>query len=481
MKRLTFPLKQAVPLAGLLLSACVNLAPQYERPAAPVPATWQASGVSGDTHVGGVAIPDTDWQEILVDQRLRQVVDLALSENRDLRVAIANVEKARATYRVERAAQFPTLNAAASQSREHTPRTASTSGVASTSSTYKAQLGISSFELDLFGRLANLSEAALQSYLQLAETQRSVRLTLVAEVVTAWLTQAADQQLLQLARDTLASRERSLAVIERAHALGGESGPSLSSARSSRESARASVSSYGSLVEQDRNALELLVGARLPEALLPPSDLLGGTQNAALLIDIPADLPSEVLLRRPDVLAAEHTLLADNANIGVARAAFFPTITLTAAGGSSSRSLDNLFTAGSGAWSLAPAITLPIFDAGANRATLDAAKAQQSADVASYESTIQTAFKEVADALAVRKYLVEQIDAQRGLVAANAQTLDFATALHQRGGGTYLEVLDAQRSLFSAQQTLIGLQSSEQSNRITLFKVLGGGTGSERD
>lgn len=469
------PLAALVLLASLGLTACVNLAPNYERPASPVAATWQSSAAPGTAKLSAAQAPEGDWQDVLVDGRLREVIRLALAGNRDLRVAAANVEKARATYRVTRAAEFPTLNATASESRDHTSRMAASSGVASTSSSWKAQLGISAFEIDLFDRLGNLSEAGLQSYFQLAETQRSVRLSLVAETATAWLTLAADQQQLQLAQDTLASRERSLAVMEQAQALGGLAGTDVASARSSRESARASVASYRSTVAQDRNALELLLGQSLPENLQPPLNLLGSEQAPALLMEIPADLGSELLLSRPDVLAAEHTLLADNANIGAARAAFFPKITLTAAGGSSSRSLDNLFAAGSGAWSFAPSISLPIFDAGANRATLEARKAQQTADVATYEKTIQTAFKEVANALAVRRNLDEQIAAQRGVVAASTQSLAFATASYKEGRGTYLAVLDAQRTLFAGQQALITLQLTDQSNRVTLFKTLGGG------
>ncbi|GAB4059502.1 efflux transporter outer membrane subunit [Uliginosibacterium sediminicola] len=470
------PLKHTAILACLLLSACVNLAPTYERPQAPVAASWQTTSQAGDAKLAAKEAPARDWEEILVDPRLREVIRLSLAENRDLRVAIANVDKARAAYRVTHAAELPTLNASASESREHTSNRASSSGVGSTSSSWKAQLGVSSFEIDLFDRLANLSEAGLQSYFQLAETQRSVRLSLVAQTAIAWLTLAADQQQLQLARNTLESRERTLSVTDQARALGGLAAADVATARGSRDSARASVASYSSVVEQDRNALELLVGKKLPDALLPPLDLLGSEKPAALLVDIPSDLDSSILLNRPDVLAAEHTLIADNANIGAARAAFFPKITLTASGGSTSRSLDDLFASGSGAWSFAPSITLPIFDGGANRATLDSRKAQQTADIATYEKTIQTAFSEVANALAVRKNLSEQIDAVRGVVAAGTQSLAFATASYKEGRGTYLAVLDAQRTLYTAQQSLITLQLSEQNNRITLFKALGGGT-----
>jgi outer membrane protein, multidrug efflux system len=460
---------------ALSLSACVNLAPPYERPPAPVPAAVPASAVTGTAPLEGDKAADIDWRSVIVDERLQRVIALALAQNRDLRVALANVEKARATYRVERADLYPSLSASAAGSREHTPATASSAAQASTNDSFKAQLGVS-FEVDLFGRVRNLSEAALQTYLGLEQTHRATRLTLVAEVATAWLTLAADRQQWLLAQQTQASRERTLAMMEQAHTLGGESGPNIASARASREAARASVASYASRVGQDRNALELLVGARLADEWLPPDGLIAEGILSAQLISVPADLPSAVLLRRPDVRAAEHTLLADNANIGAARAAFFPSISLTAAGGSSSRALDDLFTAGSGMWSFAPSVSLPIFDAGANRATLDARKAQQRADVASYEKAIQTAFKEVADALTVRSHLAEQLDAQRAYVTAAEQSLNFASALYRQGAGSYLDVLVAQRTLFTAQQDLISLRLSEQANRITLFKVLGGGS-----
>lgn len=458
----------------LTLSACMNLAPEYVRPDAPVPAGWQAK-VQGNAPADAAAAPETAWQSVIVDAKLRQVIALALDNNRDLRVALANLEKAQATYRIQRSNLFPAINATGSMTRERTPATAATSGQESISSMYKAQLGFSSYELDLFGRVRNLNEAALQSYLALGETQRSVRLSLVASVATAWLTLNADQQQLALANATLATREHSLDLLQQAHALGAESGPGLSAARASREAARASVASYASVVEKDRHALDLLVGATVPEAMLPAAAAAGEGTDAALLLSVPEGLSSSLLLRRPDVLSAEHKLIADSADIGAARAAFFPRIALTAAGGSSSRSLGDLFSAGSGAWSFAPSISLPIFNAGANQASLDSAKAQQRADLATYEKAIQTAFSEVADALSVRTHVGEQIDAQREQVKALQQNLGYAEELRRAGSGSALDVMDAQRSLFTAQQTLITLQLAEQSNRVTLFKALGGG------
>lgn len=481
MKSFKFTLRPLALASFLMLGACMNLAPRYEQPALPVPASVAATASAGGAGLDASHAADIGWDMLIADERLKEVIRLALDNNRDLRVAVANVEKARATWRVERADEFPALKATGSETREHTSRTASSSGVASTSSTWKAQLGVSAYELDFFGRVANLSEAALQSYLQTEETQRSTRLTLVSSVASSWLTLAADRQQLKLAQDTLASRERTLDTVQRAHAIGGSSGPTLAAAQASREAARASVASYSSTVEQDRNALELLLGAPLPERLMPPQGLIGDDSRAAQLLDVPADLSSELLLQRPDVLAAEHTLRADNANIGAARAAFFPAITLTAAGGSTSRSLSDLFASGSGAWSFAPSISLPIFDGGSNRATLDAKKAQQSADIATYEKTIQTAFSEVADALAVRRHISEQLDAQRAQVEALQKSLGYAQALQAQGSGSALDVLDAQRTLFTAQQTLTTLRLAEQTNRITLYKVLGGGSRKKDD
>ncbi|KAF1311873.1 transporter, partial [Pseudomonas sp. SG-MS2] len=303
------------------------------------------------------------------------------------------------------------------------------------------------------------------------QTRRSTQLSLVAEVASAWMTLAADQQLLTLANDTYASQQKTYALVQQSHGLGGESGVSLAQARSTVESARADAANYASQVEQDRNALELLVGQRLGDAQLPGITPL----DAALLVSVPAGLPSTLLQRRPDVLAAEHTLKAANADIGAARAAFFPSVTLTATGGSASSELSGLFKSGSAAWSFAPSINLPIFNAGSNRASLDAAKVSREIEVATYEKTLQTAFSEVADALAVRAHVNERLDAQRNLSEATHTSYDLAMALYKQGANSFLDVLDAQRSLYSAQQGLISLQLAEQVNRVTLYKTLGGG------
>ncbi|WLG82490.1 efflux transporter outer membrane subunit [Pseudomonas cucumis] len=451
-------------LAALaLLSGCINLAPQYQRPEAPVAEQWlpTSSTPTGD------AAADIHWKQFFTDSRLARLQTLALANNRDLRLASLNIEKAQAQYRIQRAAAFPTIDAGVSGTHSRT----SSSSAASTSHEYSAQLGLSSYELDVFGRVQNLQDEALEDYLALAETRRSTQISLVAEVATAWLTLAADNERLQLAEETLRSQQATYELTQRSHALGGSSGLALVQAQTTVESARGDAAVYASQILQDRNALRLLVGSDIPDELLPGASL----QSAAVLVQVPDELPSSLLQRRPDVLAAEHTLKSANIDIGAARAAFFPSISLTANAGSASSALSGLFKAGSGAWTFAPSVSLPIFDAGSNRATLDAAKVEREIQVQTYQQTLQTAFKEVADALAVRSTLDQRLAAQQALTDASRKSFELADALYRGGSQSYLEALDAQRSLYSAQQDLITLRLAEQSNRVSLYKVMGGG------
>ncbi|MGY4817614.1 efflux transporter outer membrane subunit [Pseudomonas chlororaphis subsp. piscium] len=450
-----------------LLGGCINLAPEYQRPEAPVAEQWLPGSQPGK----GEAAADIHWQQFFTDSRLARLQTLALANNRDLRLASLNIEKAQAQYRIQRAALFPAIDAGVSGTHARTPASSSSSGVATTSHDYSAQLGLSSYELDVFGRLRNLKDEALEAYLALAETRRSTQISLVAEVATAWLTLAADNELLRLAQETLRSQQATYELTQRSHALGGSSGLALAQAQTTVESARGDVAVYASQILQDRNALRLLVGSEIPDELLPGASL----QSAALLVRVPDELPSSLLQRRPDVLAAEHTLKSANIDIGAARAAFFPSISLTANAGSASSALSGLFKAGSGAWTFAPSISLPLFDAGSNRATLDAAKVEREIQVQTYQQTVQSAFKEVADALAERSTLDERLDAQQALTDASRKSFELADALYRGGSQSYLEALDAQRSLYSAQQDLISLRLAEQSNRVTLYKVLGGG------
>ncbi|WHS58276.1 efflux transporter outer membrane subunit [Pseudomonas sp. G2-4] len=455
-------------LAALaLLGGCINLAPQYERPEAPVSEQWLPPA---STPKGEVAV-DIEWQHFFTDSRLARLQSLALNNNRDLRLAALNVEKAQAQYRIQRAESLPSIDASVSGTHSRTPGSLSNSGSAATTHDYSAQLGLSSYEVDLFGRVQNLQDEALEDYLALTETRRSTQISLVAEVATAWLTLAADNQRLHLAQETLRSQQATYELTQRSHALGGSSGLSVAQAQTTVESARADAAAYESQILQDRNALRLLVGSDIPEELLPGANL----ESAAALVQVPAELPSSLLQRRPDVLAAEHTLKSANIDIGAARAAFFPSISLTASAGSSSSALSGLFKSGSGAWSFAPSVSLPIFDGGSNRATLDAAKTEREIQVQTYQQTLQSAFREVADALAVRSTLDRRIEAQQALTDASRKSFELSDALYRGGSQSYLEALDAQRSLYSAQQDLISLRLTEQSNRVTLYKVMGGG------
>ncbi|WVV47230.1 efflux transporter outer membrane subunit [Pseudomonas sp. NA13] len=457
------------PLLAILtlLGGCMNLAPQYERPEAPVSEQWLpvASTPKGEVSA------DIEWQNFFTDSRLARLQSLALSNNRDLRLAVLNVEKAQAQYRIQRAESLPSIDASVSGTHSRTPGSLSNTGSAATTHDYSAQLGLSSYEVDLFGRVQNLQDEALEDYLALTETRRSTQISLVAEVATAWLTLAADNERLHLAQETLRSQQATYELTQRSHALGGSSGLSVAQAQTTVESARVDAAAYESQILQDRNALRLLVGSDIPEELLPGAYL----ESAAALVQVPADLPSSLLQRRPDVLAAEHTLKSANIDIGAARAAFFPSISLTANAGSSSSALSGLFKSGSGAWTFAPSISLPIFDAGSNRATLDSAKTEREIQVQTYQQTLQSAFKEVADALAERSTLDRRIEAQQALTDASRKSFELSDALYRGGSQSYLEALDAQRSLYSAQQDLITLRLTEQSNRVTLYKVMGGG------
>ncbi|WP_454904199.1 efflux transporter outer membrane subunit [Variovorax gossypii] len=472
-------MKRALPLRSLALSAmasavlagCVNLAPEYKAPASPVPQALPSSGVEAPTPI------DVGWRSFFVEPRLRGTIELALANNRDLRVAALNIERARAQYGIARAGLFPTVEAGAGGSRSRTPGSLSTSGEARISSQYGADLGLTSYEIDLFGRVRNLGESALQSYFQTEETRRSTQISLIASVATAWLQLAADEQRLLLARNTLESQRKSFDLVQRSHRLGAQSGLALAQAQSTVDAARADAAAFDSQVEQDRNALALLVGAMPPAELLPaaPASDTAAPATAAQLLVPPPDLPSSVLHRRPDVRAAEHALRASNADIGAARAAFFPRIALTASAGTASSTLSGLFTGGSKAWSFAPSISVPIFDGGANRANLRVAEAQQKIQIATYEKAVQTAFREVADALAERRTLAERLDAQRSLLGATSRSFELSQSLFRSGASSYLDVLDAQRAYYAAQQTLIGLQLTEQTNRLTIYKTLGGG------
>ncbi|MCC4593555.1 efflux transporter outer membrane subunit [Xanthomonas campestris pv. cannae] len=464
--------RMSVAVATLLALSGCTLAPTYVRPAAPVPADLAAVDAAPAAGAATDALAMPDWQQVFLDPRLRQTIALALQNNRDLRVAVLSIDKARAQYRLQRAAQLPSFDANASMSRGRSSAASNDDGVSQVSTSDTLQVGLSSWQLDLFGQLRSLKQEALQNWLSSAENQRNVRLTLVAQVAAAWLTVGADQAQLALAQQTLDSQAQTLQLTERRHSIGSASGLDLAQQQTSVESARVAVASAATQLAQARDALQLLVGAPVDAALLPTAQAM---QDSVALAPLPAHLSSTVLLQRPDVLAAEHSLQAANADIGAARAAFFPSLSLTASTGRSSDALSTLFSAGSRTWSFVPSITAPIFHAGALKASLDASKLGKDIAVAQYEKAIQSAFAEVADALATRDHLQAQLTAQQALVDASQRSYTLADARYRAGLDGHLPVLDAQRSLFAAQQALIALRLQDASNRVTLYQVLGGG------
>ncbi len=460
---------------AVFLSGC-SLLPAYERPQAPVPERFAGDTRGTGSGTGAAqAVADIGWRDVFTDPSLRAVIELTLANNRDLRVAVLNIEKARAQYGVQRAALLPSVNASLGETASRTPADLSATGRTVTGQSYSASLGFSAYELDLFGRVRSLSTQALESFMATAEARRSTQISLVAEVATAYLTLASDQERLKLAQDTLLSQTATYQLNQRSFELGVSSALTLRQSQTSVESARVDVEKYSTQVAQDRNALALLMGTELPDRLLPTGLPDSVAVAANPLAQVPPGLSSDLLQRRPDILQAERNLRAANANIGAARAAFYPRISLTASAGSSSASLSGLFKGGSGAWTFAPQVSLPIFNAGANEANLSIAKTDRDLYVAQYEKAIQSAFKEVSDALVQRTGIDRQLSAQTALVGAADDAYRLSQARFKRGVDSYLIELDSQRTLYAAQQNLIGLRLSQQSNLITFYKTLGGG------
>ena len=462
----------SLAVAGVLLGGC-SLIPDYQRPEAPVDAAWpqgEAYTASDSGAQARVAAADLGWREFFQDPALQRLLESALANNRDLRVAALNVEAYRAQYRIQRADLFPSVSADGSGTRQRMPADLSRSGCATTSGSYAATLGVSAWELDFFGRVRSLTEQTLEQYLATEEAQRSAQISLLASVANAYLTLQADQAQLRLTRDTLKTYQESYALTQRSFDVGVADALSLSQARTAVESAQVTLAQYTRQVAQDRNALTLLVGGPLPNDL-PQGEVLSDDQ----LAEVPAGLPSEILQRRPDLLQAEHQLKAANASIGAARAAFFPSITLTANAGSRSAELSGLFDAGSGSWLFQPQISLPIFNAGRLKASLDYAEVQKNIQVAQYEKAIQTAFQEVADGLAARTTYEQELDAQRNLVRTSEEYYGLAERRYRTGVDSYLTLLDAQRQLFSARQQLISARLNQLTSEVNLYKALGGG------
>ncbi|MCA1935999.1 MAG: efflux transporter outer membrane subunit [Asticcacaulis sp.] len=444
-----------LPATALVLSAC-TLAPKYERGTLPVadqfPTPATAQGESAET------LP---WQKVFLDPRLQSVIYEALVNNRDLRIATLNAERVRAQYSVQRASLFPGVNGTVSGRRGDT-------GTGTDTESYSADIG-ASWELDLFGRVRSLSNAALNTYFASAENQKAAKVSLISSVATAWLTLGADQEQLRLSRETLRLREESLSLTQKRFDLGATDALGLRQEQTLTEQARADVAQLEALVQQDKNALRLLVGVEVEAANLP-----NALPENAVLSDLPVGLPSEVLLKRPDVVAAEFDLKSANANIGAARAAFFPRISLTGAVGKASTDLNNLFD-GADTWSFAPSISVPIFAGGANIAGLESSKKARDIALATYEKSIQTAFRDVADALAVRSTIDTRLTAQTRVVEAASETEALSRARFDRGVDSRLTLTDAQRTLYGAQQGLITTRLTRALNLTRLYAATGGG------
>lgn len=467
MRKIIFP---TASLTILAVAGC-TMAPDYERPASPVPQSWGQSAAELGSGAGAGATELASWESFFQDEKIRQLVTTALDNNRDMRIAALNVEALMAQYRIQRASLVPSVGVTGSKTKVRTPGDLA-GGHSVISDTNSLSVGVTAWELDLFGRVRSLKTEALESYLASEQTRRSVQLTLVAEVAAQYMTRVALNEHLQIAQDTLDSLNHSLELTKQMREVGNSSEMDVQSAIGQVAQAKASVASYQMLLAQADDALALLVGAPVDMKTLAPADTLDQVSD---LGEVAAGLPSDLLERRPDILAAEHLLKAANADIGAARAAFFPKIALTASAGTASTQLSGLFKDGSGAWTFAPSISLPIFAGGANKANLDLSKVEKRVEIATYEKAIQTAFSEVSDALVSAQPLEAVVSADQELVAAQQKRLDLATERYKNGVDSYSDVLLAQQSLYTARQSLVTAQLALMSNRVTLYKVLGGG------
>ena len=460
-------MKRLTPLAlALVMAGCVNLAPKYERPAAPVAGAFPTveGTVGSGNAVASEAPAAIAWQRFFTDPRLQQLIDLALANNRDLRVAILNIEAARAQYQIQRSNQFPAVNAGITGQRQTTGKDQPISSV------YQAGLSVSAFELDFFSRVRNLSDAALAQFLATEEARKTAQISLIAQVANTYLTFLADEELLALTQQTLKTREESLRLTNLRFENGVSSKLDLQQAVSLVEQARTTLAQAQRQRAQDLNLLTLLIGQPIPDTL--PA---GATLATTNLPDLPAGMPSDLLTTRPDIRSAEQQLIAANANIGAARANYFPRITLTGSAGTASSELSGLFKSGTFGWTFAPQAILPLFDFGRTRAGVESAHAQRDIAVAQYEKSIQTAFREVADALAGQATYSEQLRAQQAVAAAETDRFNLSDLRYRNGTASYLDLLDAQRSLFTAQQQAIQANLLRLQNQVTLYRVLGGG------
>jgi multidrug efflux system outer membrane protein len=455
--------------AGLVLAAggC-TLMPKYERPAAPVNASWPTNSARAAATNGTTA--NIDWRVFFDDPRLQKLIGLALTNNRDLRVAALRVDEARAQYRIARSDLYPGVQGNAGYTRQKFSGAVTTFNGGAILSTYSIDVG-ASYEVDLFGRVRSLKREALEKYFSTEEARKSAQIALVSQVATEYLTQLRLRQNKAIANQTLATVQSSYDLIKRSFGAGASSELDLRTAEGQVQTVRVNSASFLQLLAESENQLVVLVGQPLPDELPPGKPF----EQQQLLEDLPAGIPSEVLQRRPDILAAEHTLKAANADIGAARAAFFPRVLLTGSGGVASAKLADLFTGPAATWNFSPQISIPIFDLGGTRGKLAVSKIEKEIQIANYQKTIQTAFKEVADALATRSILDEKLKAQELLLNAEQKRFDLTNARYKQGVDSYVDVLLAQQDLYAAQQNLVQFQGARLLNAITLYRSLGGG------
>lgn len=464
------PLATRATLATLAaaLAGCMSLAPPFQQPPLPVPETFPNSAAQPQN---GPSAAEIGWKDYFTDPTLHGLIADALDHNRDLRLAIQRVEEARAIYGIRRADQFPTIGVEADLARARVPADFSGVGRAVTANQFQVGIGLASWELDFWGRVANLKEAALQNYLATDAARQAVTLTLIEQVANSYLSLRELDERIALTQKTIATREKSYRIFKRRHEVGAISKLDLKQVETLWRQAVA----LGAQLQLERatrvNALQLLVGKPVD---LPHKNI--ALNDKAVMSDLPAGLPSDLLVNRPDIIGAEYQLRAANANIGAARAEFFPRITLTGSAGTASTQLSNLFTGPSFAWNFGPSVSLPIFDMGRREANLDVAKSQRDQAVTSYERAIQSAFRDVADALAAREWLAEQVDVLRATVDAQAERARLAQLRYDHGASPFLEVLDAQRDLLAVQQQFVETRRALLSSRVTLYTALGGGS-----
>ncbi|MBL9071940.1 MAG: efflux transporter outer membrane subunit [Sphingopyxis sp.] len=457
----------AILIAATALAGCANLAPPHVRPPLPTD-TQYPDGFANDVAPGQRAT-EIGWQDFFADPQLAVLIARAVERNRDLAIAVARIEEARGQYRIQDADRLPTVGASAGATRS---RGASLTGVGTdTTNRYSVGVGVTSFELDFWGRVKNLSDAARSQYLATGQAERAFRLTLVRDVASAYFASRGAEEQIKLAEATVTSRKEGLRIARLRLDAGVTSALDYRQSETLLTQAETELASLRLAKAQSDNFLAVLVGGPLPPDLPAPLPLAAQSSPPALS----AGLPSDLLVARPDILSAEEQLRAARANVGAARAAFFPSISLTGSVGFASSSLDNLFGNNGLTWSFGPSISLPIFDFGRNKGNLTVAEARENIAVATYEKTVQTAFREVADALAGRRYLAEQVEAQERGTLAQRRIADLARKRYREGVSTYLEVLDAERNLFAAEQALIELRRAQVDNLVTLYVALGGG------